>query len=528
MKYKTLFNNFLNSIKNLYNKLHSNISNKINEYKNKNYDDYNHIKHNGTKRYISIKYKILIIIASIVLVNILINILFINLFMNNYYISSNKKKLESIYSQTLKNYNDNNGDISTSVIEAEKFGISVRLVDEYGSYTYRSSNFKKGNTPTEIQNIDSILIQKLGQNEKLILTVKDQTGENYNIYFVGKIGNSTIILSSSVTVIKETSAIARTFIVISSFITFVIIATIIYLLSKKATKKIDNIKQITKSISNLDFSKKVQVTSNDEIGELLTNINTMSDNLENAILKLEDANKKLKNENQELEKIEKMRKQLITNISHEFKTPLTLISGYNQLLKNKFNNKEDLEYVDIIISETEKLNQLVVEFLDLSKIENNNIILKPEKFNLSDLVYEYLNSMKIEIDMKKISIQTDFIKNTSIVSDIKCVEKIISNLIGNAIKYVDNENIIKLSIHSKGDNVVFNVFNTCENINEDILNNIWNTLYKTTNTRSKNGTGLGLTIVKSLCEILDCKYSVENVENGVEFTIEFKKNLKSK
>lgn len=475
------------------------------------------------KRNFSIKYKILIGIAGVVLLNIFINIIFVNLFMNNYYISLKQGNLKNTYSDIYRVYNTDAVQVSNEIYKAEECGISVRILDSNNNYIYRTSNYSNTTIPVNIQSVDRALLQQLGQNNFINLTLKDTTSHNYMINFIGRMDNSKLILSSSIRVIQENTSIAQTFIVISSFITFIIVAIIIYIFSNRVTRKIDDIREITENISNLKFGKKINITSHDELGQLLNNINTMSDKLESAIGKLESANRDLKDENEELEKIEKMRKQLITNISHEFKTPLTLISGYNQILKSKFKDKKDSEYIDVIISETEKLNQLVLEFLELSKIENNTLKLVYEKINLPDVINEYLDSMKLELVLKSIQVNTNFENIPVINSDLNSVKKIVSNIIGNAIKYVSNEKIVNINISEQKTCITLSVFNTCEPIEDNILKNIWNSLYKTTNTRNKEGAGLGLTIVKSLCDMIKAKYSVQNVENGVEFKISFLK-----
>lgn len=525
MKYREILSTFLHKLKedsfNFFSKLKTNISDNVNNIKLKfNRKNGKDNKDNYKSNYkFSIKYKILMFIAGVVFLNILINVIFISLFMNNYYIHLKQIELKNQFLDISKSYNLDNQQLLKSLRNLEEKGISVRIVDKSNKYLYRSFNFNN-DLPINMQTTDRKLILSLANNERLMLTIQDESSKNYIIYYLEKINDDIVILSSSVKVITENTEIAKTFIIISSCVTFGIVGIIIYFFSRKITKKVEEVRQITQEISNLEFDKKIEIKSNDELGDFLKNINIMSEKLEDAILNLRKSNATLKSENESLENVEKMRKQLITNISHEFKTPLTIISGYNQILKENILDKTNKNYVEIIISETEKLNQLVIEFLELSKIESASINFSNEEINISKLLDEYIDSMKMEIETKNVVLIKEYEANINIRSDINFVKKIVSNLVLNAIKYCTNEKIIKVSLKNTKEYTILEVFNTCNKLEDDVLNNIWNNLYKNNVTRT-NGTGLGLTIVKSICENIKAKYSVENIDNGVIFKIMF-------
>lgn len=475
------------------------------------------------KEFVSIKYKLCMLIAIIVLINIALNIFFINIFMDKYYISLKKDSMEKIYDNIEREYN-NVDRLAEEIYKSEQAGIGVRILDKNLNYIYKTSMFGKDMDVMK-ENIDRDLIGSLGRSKTNIQILKEQNGDNYIINFAGKIGNNTAILSSSVRVLEENSKIAETFVIISSVATFGIVLIIVYFFSRKITKKINEVRGITEEISNLNFENRLDINSNDEVSQLLENINNMSEKLENSIKQLEKTNQDLKQENIELEKVEKMRKQLIANISHEFKTPLTLISGYNQLLKNKLPSKEDQKYSQVIINETERLNQLVIDFLELSKIESSNDYLVKKDINITELTNDILNNMQLKIKEQDIKIKKDIKYKGNIYSDDKSVRMILSNYITNALKFVQNENIIKIGIYEEKNKVVFSIYNTCDKLEEDTINNIWNSLYKTTNERNKSGTGLGLTIVKTIAENIKSECSVQNVDNGVEFKVEFPKKI---
>ncbi len=295
-----------------------------------------------------------------------------------------------------------------------------------------------------------------------------------------------------------------------------------YFISKIFSKKINEIKEVTDDITNLKFNKKINISSNDELGNLFNNINIMSDKLENNIKELESANKRLKQDLIDKEKQEIARKKLIANISHEFKTPLTIISGYSQLIKEEIKNKEAKKNLGIIISESERLSDLVHEFLELSKLESGNVELKKEIINFESIIKKELDKLNVEINNKKIKVITKFNGDQSIAADKKQITKVIENILTNAIKFCKNDMLIEIKTYTKDDYFYYEVFNTGDIIKDSDIENIFNSYYKDKSTRNKEGTGLGLTIVKAIVDLHNGNCKVKNAKDGVKFVISIK------
>jgi signal transduction histidine kinase len=183
-------------------------------------------------------------------------------------------------------------------------------------------------------------------------------------------------------------------------------------------------------------------------------------------------------------------------------------------------NKKNLE---LMISESERLSDLVHEFLELSKLESGKITLSKTEVNIKDIIEKEINKLSVRIEDKKINLETKYNGNQVILADKKQITKVIENILTNAIKFCKNDNFIKIKTYTKDEYFCYEVFNTGDNIKDDDIENIFNSYYKDKSTRNKEGTGLGLTIVKAIVDLHDGKCEVKNTKNGVKFIIKLKK-----
>lgn len=368
--------------------------------------------------------------------------------------------------------------------------------------------------------LDLMLLNSLENNKSKIITLKNYRKSGYDLHLVGKVDNGYTIISTSIESIRKDAKTTIIVIVITSFITFGILLIISYFISKLFGKKIDEIKEVTDDITNLKFNEKIDVNSNDELGDLFNNINSMSDKLESNIKKLEKANEQLKNDLIEKEKQENARKKLIANISHEFKTPLTIISGYSQLmLSDGKKDEETKKNLEVIINESERLSDLVHEFLELSRLESGNIVLKKENVNIKSLIEKELEKLDVRIKENGITIKTNYKDYEDVNVDKKQFTRVIENILTNAIKFTKNEKLVKISTYKKEDYFYYEVYNSGDKIKEEDIDNIFNSYYCDKSTRNKEGTGLGLTIVKAIVDLHDGKCMVKNTKNGVKLRV---------
>lgn len=472
------------------------------------------------KKRVSIKFKIFIGVGIFIILNIIINLLIVKISINDIYLGLEKKELKKEYSKVIKSVNYEDKLIDT-IYNANNNGIKIKLLDSNLNVSYTIFSDKMNSRFTDL---DLMLLNSLENDKSRIITLKNYRKSGYDLHLVGRVEDGYTIISTSIESIRKDAKTTIIVIVITSIITFAILLLISYLISKIFGKKIDEIKDVTDDIANLNFNKKIEVNTNDELGDLFSNINKMSDKLEENIKKLEEANKQLKKDLIEKEKQENARKKLIANISHEFKTPLTIISGYSQLMLSDIKDKESRKNIELVISESERLSDLVHEFLELSKLESGNISLDKTKVNVEEIIKKEIEKLNVKISNKKIILKTSFNGNQVIRADKKQLTKVIENIIMNAIKFVKNENIIKIKTYIKEEYFCYEVFNSGDNIKKEDLENIFNSYYKDKSTRNKEGTGLGLTIVKAIMDLHDGKCDVINCKDGVTFRVYFPKD----
>lgn len=336
-----------------------------------------------------------------------------------------------------------------------------------------------------------------------------------------------LILSAPLTAISESTAIANRFFLFTGLLTIVLGGIAVFFYTRRFTKPILEMNEIAQRMSRLDFSKKYPVNSGDEIGQLGRSINSLSLQLDKAISELTEANDKLKEDIERERSLVKMRKDFVSSVSHELKTPIALIQGYAEGLKLNINEDEENRnfYCDVIMDETEKMNRLVRDLLDLSQMESGTLKLDKTVFDISVLADYLLEKYKPVFSEKGIKLQVEKDEDVKVYGDCARIEQVVVNYLNNALNHVDEQRVIKLVITAKNDKVKISVFNTGRNIPEDSLDKIWTSFYKVdkARTRAYGGTGLGLTVVKSILDLHQNAYGVENEDGGVMFWFELDK-----
>ena len=255
----------------------------------------------------------------------------------------------------------------------------------------------------------------------------------------------------------------------------------------------------------------------------------MSDKLEKTIKQLRNSNIELERDIEEKSKLDEMRKTFISDVSHELKTPIALIQGYSEGLLENVNSDDESRkfYAEVILDETNKMDRLVKQLLELMKLEYGKREFSNHVFNIVELEEEVIRKSKVMLDEKNINVEFDKNQNIQVVADDFYIEQVITNYLTNAIKHakeINGECIIKISndIDIEKHKVRINVFNTGEKIREEDLNRVWNRFYKVdeSRTREDGGTGIGLAFVKAIMSNYKNKYGVNNLDDGVEFYFE--------
>ncbi len=363
------------------------------------------------------------------------------------------------------------------------------------------------------------------ENMKIRKITDNSNSLNY-ILLTGKLVNDySLYIRMPIAPIEESVRISNEALVLIGFLTIIVASFAVSFISRRFTKPISELSEITNQMAKLDFSKKYRITdSDDEINELGKNINTMSDKLETTIKQLRENNKELEKDIEEKSKIDEMRKQFISDVSHELKTPIALIQGYAEGLVENVNKDEESKkfYAEVILDESNKMDQLVKQLLELMKLEYGKREFNDKKFNLVELITEVIRKCHVMLEENNIEVIFNQIEPIYVYADDFYIDQIVTNYFTNAIKNAENINgkkQIQVKIQLNENKARVFVFNTGKNIAQDDLDRVWGRFYKADSSRNREngGSGIGLSIVKAIQTNYKNAYGVENKENGVEF-----------
>lgn len=363
-----------------------------------------------------------------------------------------------------------------------------------------------------------------------IYRVFDNRMNSQYIELFGSLNNgSTIYLRTNLESMQESVNIANNFLGVVGIFASVIGIIIMYFISRSFTKPVLDLSDIAQRMSNLDFDVKYNVNTTDEIGTLGTSINTLSEKLERTISELKSANNELKTDIQKRTEIDEVRKEFLSNVSHELKTPIALIQGYAEGLKENINDDEENRnfYCEVIMDEADKMNRMVKKLLTLNQIEFGNDQLSIERFNIVLILESVIDSTDILFKQKDVKLEFDQKEPVYVWADEYMIEEVITNYISNALNHVSGANVIKVDVIKKETTVRVSIFNTGNNIPEEELDKIWDKFYKVdkARTREYGGSGIGLSIVKAIMDSMNQECGVNNCEDGVEFWFELDANI---
>ncbi len=366
-----------------------------------------------------------------------------------------------------------------------------------------------------------------GERDVVIFTQDySQFGDNYLI-LVGRMQNGELIFIRSANGLMAEAASASNKFLIYTFILTILIAIFLSrVIVDIFTRPLFDLIDIAKSISNFNFGTKyIPQKIYNELDDLGEHINEMSTSLERSINQLQKSNESLKHDLEVREETENMRKDFISSVSHELKTPIALIQGYAEGLQEGIMDDENSRqiYLDVIIDEANKMNRLVREMLVLNQLEAGQMKADFSDFNITEMVNGIVESNRIYIEGQSISYIFEGDDNCMVCADEVLIEQVLTNFMSNAIHYVMNENeIIVRYSYEKKNKVRISVYNSGNNIPKKDIKQIWDKFYKADKARSREygGSGIGLSVVKAIMELMHEKFGVENLPNGVEFWFE--------
>lgn len=322
--------------------------------------------------------------------------------------------------------------------------------------------------------------------------------------------------------LSEAVRIFNLFLLGTAAISMLLIAIMTYFMSKKFVKPIRNMNDVTKKIAELDFKAKCEVNTKDELQELGDNINALSGSLESTIVDL-------KRELENAKRLEELRKRFVSTVSHELKTPISLMQGYSIGLKSDVCDEKERRdyYAQVIAEEAERLGVLVNELMDLTQLEAGYITLHEVDFELMDFLRDIVDKFQAanpDTNIKLIESE----KELWCRADVRLTERVLGNYLSNAVRHAVGKKEIKVEAKSKKSHYEICVANTGEHIAKDKIEEIWNSFYRVDEARNRQqgGHGLGLSIVKNIQIAHEMPYGVKNIKGAVEFSFGVKKGTR--
>ncbi len=399
--------------------------------------------------------------------------------------------------ENIKNYIINNKIVDKENLESLAFnnGICISLYKEDKSgkvINITNRGCLKGsikNSETFVNNFvysndnEKELIIKGKKKEKIAL-IKGIKVDNYSVFLNAEL----IPMDTSISVLKK----QFTYIAIVSLSISILLS---YLLSKSISKPIVELSDSAKQLMNgkLDVSFDVK-TNLGEIKELASTLEVAKN---------------------ELLKIAELRNDLMANVGHDLKTPLTMIKAYAEMIRDFDNEPKEKtkENLNIIIEETNRLNNLVGDILDLSRVQSDLYELKIEKFDLNELIKKIIKRYYFLIDNEGYEIIYKNKENIIVEADKNRIEQVIYNLINNAVNYTGKDKKVYINVTKDKDRVLVEIKDTGKGIKEQDIKYIWNKYYHNEKKHQRNavGTGLGLSIVKTILDSHNYKYGVKSV-----------------
>lgn len=435
--------------------------------------------------------------------------LFQIIFLNRYYENYKTKEIKQA-AIILKSRYYKEKDLTTTFEDLLfRRGICIYISTNDSILAY-NNNTNKSCAPLNLKNIN-LYEEKLRENDykDLLLKSDNKEYERQSLVYAFQIEETTFFLTTTIDPIDSTVTILKNQFLTVSLVILILSFLIGWFISKKLSKPMVSLNESAKEIAKGNYSTNFDSNTNiSEINELTTTLNYAKD---------------------ELSKTDELRRELMANVSHDLKTPLTMIKAYAEMVrdisyKDKKKTEENLE---IIIEEVDRLNLLVSDILDLSVMQANIYELKEEEFNIIEVIKNIINRYEIFTFTESYK----FVFETSneeiiIKADKQKIEQVLYNLINNAINYTGDNKKVFVKVIDQKDFYRIEITDTGKGIKDEDLNLIWDKYYKSSKKHKRNmiGTGLGLSIVKNIFKLHNYKYGVITKKNkGSTFYFEITK-----
>lgn len=338
-----------------------------------------------------------------------------------------------------------------------------------------------------------------------------------------------IIAYVSLQQISEAYDALRLFYVYVGIGAFALIVLLSLVFSRIVSKPILSLNHVALRMAGLDFTAKSPMRRNDEIGSLSDSLNSLSESLDRTLKELQQANEQLREDMENKRQLERMQKEFVSNVSHELKTPLSIVRGFAEGLKDGVVESKRERYTEVILDETEKMEELVKDLLELTRLESKTIKLHKTVFSISELLENIVDKLSHHLQEKSLQVVIIPVEEQDVRADALKIEQVLLNILMNAIRHAVPGSDITVRIDKEGDKVRVGIENEGERIPADRIEHVWDRFYRAEPSRNRKtgGTGLGLAIVKLILELHESRYGVRNTERGVLFYFELQEDNQS-
>lgn len=472
----------------------------------------------------SIRGKLTIIFLIFLIVIEGIQLLVCNFFVEDYYLESKKDVMEQAFSEMDdEDFTEIYEDIMDLVQDYEESNnLYFKIANGKGNVIYSSKN-----TEMEQEDLQICNITKHQKEFSADPEAKNVLGENSKKWMVlyGKVSAidqdySLVIWTCSEAEFDTIVSHINHLLIYAMLVAGLLGVIMAYVISKLFAKPIERIDDVTRSITEQDFQRIEGRLSKDEIGCLAANINSMSQQLEQDVTQLKDTNAKLRDALAEKGKLQQVRQEFLSNVSHELKTPLAIISGYVDMLVSEGEDIDRTYYSEVILDEVKRMNELIIYLLHVSNLEHITKEMPKKTLDASEIFEHFRQERNPLFEAEGIQSQWECEPECYILGNEEYIYQAMSNYIMNAMKYVKKNGLIKVCLKKTKEGMLrYSVYDEGPQIQIEETMKIWDSFYKIDKARTTEGSnvGLGLHIVKTVVEAHGGSYGVENKEDGVEF-----------
>ena len=418
----------------------------------------------------------------------------------------------------------------------EKYDNNVRTdrEDIYGEGLEEEENEDDEMVDDPLYYAEFVITQILEEEQPYTINVVlDRRVRSRSIEMWGPLGESSFfLLRTPLEDIRSSAAAANRFFGYVGLLLAVTGTFLAVWLSRRITEPLRQLTDISVRMKELDFSAKYDGKNHTELDILGRNMNELSQKLEETISALRTANNDLQRDLDRRNRQEEMRQEFLSNVTHELKTPIALIRGYAEGLQDGIADDPESRsfYLDTIVEESDKMNVIVQKVLQLNQLEFGDNTVAMERFDIVDMIRNYLDSASILARQEDVKLQFDRRSPLYVWGDSFMIQEVFQNYYSNALHHAEPrsqsgsepEKVIDIRCDVTGGKARITVFNTGRPIPEDSLPHIWEKFYKVdkARTRAYGGSGVGLSIVKAIMQLHHQAYGAENYDNGVAFWFE--------